>query len=266
MFRKIFICFCFLCVFIVAYVFINSFIDNNYDSNQNNNIEKLQDLNYSFYNAIKLKNYSKSKTIFEEILQIYLKTELKDLTTTEGIEAITSSLKDTKQLLNNTEPNHNEILYNVSQLHLAIDALSHKEQPLWHRYFTVIEQDIIEIRKVINNQNNKEIEKNIRIFQEHYNLIKPAILVSEQPYLVENIDSLITALIKQNISQNKEMILNQLQSNFHQIFYGSESDTMGSIAIKTFVWKASLVVGLIIFLVLSYVIWRKFRASLFNKK
>ncbi|MGD9678617.1 MAG: sporulation protein YpjB [Vulcanibacillus sp.] len=234
-------------------------MNTNYDGKQNDNLEKLQNLNYSFYQSVKIKDYSRSKNILEEITQVYLNTQLNSITTVEGIEAITSSIKGTKQLLSNKESNHNDIIYSVTQLHLAIDTLTHKEQPLWHRYYSVVEQDITEIRKTINDSDNNRTEEYIRTFQDHFNLIKPAILVSEQAYLVENIDSLITALIKQNISPNKDMILNQLQSSIHQIFYGSEYDTMGGITIKSFLWKASLLVGLIIFLVLSYVIWRKIK-------
>ncbi len=266
MFKKIIISISLLSIFFISYLIINSYNNNNYGNNMENNFEDLQELNYLFYHSIKIKDYTKSQLITEKISTIFVKEKDENIFEDRDIQIINSSLTNMNQVLTDNETNQSEILYYASQLYLAIDALSHREQPLWNRYYSIINQDIEEIKEAMNTGNNKSIDKTIQNLQKHYNLIKPAILISQQSYLVENIDSLINALVKQNLLQNKEMILNQLDASIHQVFYGDEFDTMGSITIKTFIWKASFGIGLIIFVVLSYVIWRKSKPSLFLKK
>lgn len=228
-----------------------------------NNLIELQELSKTLYQTVKIKDYEKAKLLIEEISNIFPSYKYDDITTVEGIEAITSTIIHTKRNLVDLKPNYKNLLFHSTQLYLAFDALNHSGQPLWHRYNTVIQQDLETMKSSIQNEDKNIYRLSLQNFQLHYMLIKPAIYVSDQPQTIEKIDSLITALINQNANQNKEIILNQLKISIHQLFYGNDEETFGIIDKESVIWETSLGMGLIIFLVLSYVIWRKFKGAYF---
>lgn len=258
MFKKI------VFILLSIFLFISFYIPIINANSLNKNLETLQDLSQSLYENVKIKDYEKAKLTIEEISELLPSVRFDKLTTVEGIEAISSTIIQIKRNLASLTPKYKPVLHYTTQLHLAIDALSHKEQPLWHRYYSVLHQDIEKIKKTIKDRDLNQNQVAIQHFQFHYQLIKPAILVTKQPYSVEKIDSLITALVSQTVEQNKEIILHQLEISIHQLFYGDDQETWGKVMKETIIWKTSIGMGLIIFIVLTYVIWRKFKGSYFS--
>lgn len=228
---------------------------------QEENSIRLEDATKSLYKSVKVKDYENSKLLIEEISQIITTVDYKDLTTVEGMEAITSTVVRTKQSLAALEPNYDSILHYTTQLYLAVDALGHKEQPLWHRYYPLLQQDIDSISKAMEENKSNELQVAIQNFQLHYNLLKPAIYVSKSPYLLEQIDSLIKALVNQAEDQDNELIINNLNESIHQLFFGADSETFSKVLAESVIWKTSIIIVLIITLSLSYVIWRKFKGT-----
>ncbi len=221
---------------------------------------ELQELSERLYKSAKIKDYEKAKMTIEEISVLIPSITYEGLTTVEGMEAISSTIIHTKRSLAALEPQYKSVLFYTTQLHLVIDALGHPEQPLWHRYYSLINKDFEKIKSSIKYGEN-EMKEALQSFQLHYMLIKPALLVSKPAFAIEKIDSLITALISQSISQNKEVILDELQKSIIELFYEGNQETLGGVLKETTIWKTSLGMGFIIFLVLSYVIWRKFKGS-----
>lgn len=232
----------------------------------NDKVEQLEDLSKLLYENAKLKEYAKAKQIIEEISLLLPSIDFTSLTSVEGMEAITSTVINTKKSLAAIKPNHDTIIQNSTQLYLAVDALIHKEQPLWHRYYFVLSQDIDKINKSLDEGNLTKSQLEIQNFQLHYMIIKPAIYVTKQPYLIEKIDSLIIALNNQTVNQNKKNILQELNITVHELFYGQEQATWNSGINDKILWETSFGMGLIIFVVLSYVIWRKSHSTNYKDK
>lgn len=222
---------------------------------------KLEEATKSLYKSVKIKDYENSKLLIEEISRIITTIEYKGLTTVEGMEAITSTVIKTKQSLAALEPNYDSILHYTTQLYLAVDALGHKGQPLWLRYYPLIQQDLESISKTLDENKTNDLQIALQNFQLHYNLLKPAIYVSKSPYIIEQIDSLIKALVSQAEGQDNELIIDNLNESIHQLFFGADSETFSKVLAESIIWKTSIIIVLIITLSLSYVIWRKFKGT-----
>lgn len=248
---------CLLLIVTIAYIYLNNVPSN---ANQQSDIKTLEELSMSLYESVQVKDYENAKLIIEEIADIFPNIDYKGLTNVEGIEALSKSIINTKKVLASLEPKYSTILNNVTQLRLAVDALSHKEQPLWKRYYSVIYQDIEQIRRAYQKQDENQLQESIKGFELHYKLIKPALLVSEKKYIVEKIDSLIVALISHVGKENYEKLINELQSSFQQLFYGTDIDVIGGITYKSILGQVSIGVILIILLTLSYVVLKKYNA------
>ncbi len=231
-------------------------------SQSTGNLETLQNLTQKLYKSISEKDYEKSKLMIEEISLIIPQVAYDDLTSIEGIEVISFTVIQTKRSLAALEPKY-ELIYNyTNQLYLAIDALGHQGQPLWHRYHSIIGQDIGHIRDSLDSKEANSIQSAMQNFNFHYQLIKPAATVDYKHSDIEKIDSLIKALLNQTDIQHKEQIINQLDKDMQQLFFGSDKETLGNDVITpSIMLKASLGMGLIIFIALSYVTWRKFRGD-----
>lgn len=252
MLKRIVILFISLIMFFSVAVLVRALEENTY---------KLENATKSLYQSVKIKDYENSKQLIEDISELITTIDYKNLTTVEGMEAITSTVVRTKQSLAALEPNYDSILHYTTQLYLAVDALGHKEQPIWLRYYPLLQQDLESITTTIDNNNQNEMRVAIQNFQLHYSLLKPAIYVSKSPYLLEQIDSLIKALVNQKEGQDNELIIDNLNESIHQLFFGADHETFSKILSESIIWKASIVMGLIIIFSLSYVIWRKFKGT-----
>lgn len=243
---------------------ISSLYIHVYASNLDEKINALERLAQTLYKEVKLKDYEKSKLTIEEISKLVPSIQYKGKTTVEGIEAISATVISTKRNLAAIKPNHQSIIISTTQLYLAIDALSHQAQPLWLRYYNVVEEDLVKIKKGILDNSSTQTDLGIQDLQFHYQLIRPAVQVSRQPFQVEKFDSLITALKSQTVNQNKSIILKQLDEYVHQLFHGNDQGTIGNIMGERILLRTSVGMGIIIFLALSYVIWRKFKGGYFS--
>lgn len=255
MLKKIIICL--LVLLIIGYIYLNNLPSN---ANQQSELDALEELSISLYDSVQLKDYENAKLLVEEIADIFTSIDYHGLTDIEGIEALSQSIINSKKSLASLEPNYSSILNNITQLRLAIDALTHKEQPLWNRYYTVIQKDIEEISKAYRSEDKKQLQESIKGFDLHYNLIKSALLVSEKKLLVEKIDSIVAALYTQTDSKNYGELISKLDSSFQQLFYGTEIKVIGGISHKSLITQVSFGISLIIILALSYSVLKKFRA------
>ncbi|GBF11715.1 sporulation protein YpjB [Tepidibacillus sp. HK-1] len=222
-------------------------------------LQELQRLSQIFYEKVKIKEYAAAKGELVKLSLLFPTISYKGLTTTEGIEAISAVIIHSKKELAAISPNEKSILYSATQLYLAIDALTHPLQPYWHRYYSVINKDLNTIEQKIKSKDAKQIEVAYTHFQNDYLLIRPAIIVVKPPYVVERTDSLIKALVSQQVDQNKEILLNQLRTNINQLFYGDGKETWVNYMGENTIWRTSVGMGITIFIALSYVIWRKFK-------
>lgn len=246
---------------VLSLIIMLFFVINSPYSALGENSSTLEESTKSLYNSVKIKDYENSRRLIEEISEIITTVDYKDLTTVEGMEAITSTVIRTKQSLSALEPNYDLLLHYTTQLYLAVDALGHKEQPLWHRYYNLIKQDLESINEAMNVNKSNELQVAIQNFQLHYNLLKPAIYVSKSPYLLEQIDSLIKALVNQAEGQDNKLIMDNLNESIHQLFFGVDSETFSKVIAENIIWKSSIIIILIITLSLSYVVWRKFKGT-----
>ncbi|TCS84154.1 sporulation protein YpjB [Tepidibacillus fermentans] len=250
---------------IITFLFFFFFLtDTKANYLENPSLASIQQLIQKLVESVQIKDYELAKQSIEQLSTQLSAIPYKGMTTIEGMEAITSTAIQVKRNLAALSPDDDQIAYSTTQLQLAIDALNHKEQPLWHRYYLTLRTDLNEIEKAINSNQKEKYEMSVQKYQKHYQMIKPAIQVSKPAYVVEKIDSLHTALASQKIDQNKAIILTQLKEALHELFYGEEKDVIGKIVEEKTLWNTTLGMGFVIFIVLSYVIWKKFKGAKIN--
>jgi len=207
----------------------------------------IQELTNKLYQEVKVDNFQEAKSTIQSISKEITNVRYGDQITVEGMDALADTIIETKRNLAAIKPNSDNILYSTIRLYLAVDSLTHQKQPLWLGYYNLLIKDI-------KNQS-------ILDYKNHYDLIKPAMLVSNKSYFIEKIDSIIVALVNNQVDDNKDVLLLQLKDTTREAFHGSEQETWSKVMKESTIYESSLGMGLIIFLVLTYVSWRKFRGA-----
>jgi len=248
---------------ILTFILIISFNTTitNANVSKSPSVISIQKLTQNLVAFVEKKDYENAKLIANQLSDQLPDVSFKGFTSVEGIDAIASTLIQVKRNLAAISPNENQISFSTIQLQLAIDALVHKEQPLWERYYSILRMDINDIDKVLKSNQVDQIDTSIQKYHNDYLLIRPAIQVSKPAYVVEKMDSLYTALTSQSIEQNKETIINQFKEALDDLFYGNIKDVIGKVVEERTLWNTTLGMGLLIFVALSYVLWKKFRGT-----
>lgn len=180
--------------------------------------------------------------------------------TVPAIHTLSAMIMDVERNLNRIRPNPSKIKQSALRMQIAFDAVSHSYQPLWHQYYSQLKQDSDLLLEAVRTRNEMEYEKKLIPFYDHYQLIRPALIVSKSEMTVEKLDSLMTFIRKTKDWTDRERGIRQWESLIHPLFYGTEKDVMAAV----YKWN-EVVIKQMIFLVLGvitggliYVGWRKY--------
>jgi sporulation protein YpjB len=179
----------------------------------------------------------------------------------EAIHALAEVIMDMEGALNRIQPNSREIGKAATRLQLAFDALTHPNQPMWQQYYQPLKKDLDVIDEAIRLKDRHAMQEGIAQFYEHYQIIRPALVVAKTSYTVNKVDSLVTFLRKQTDFAKLKIGVTQLKSLLNPLFFGSERDVMATVYdwnegafFKVILWVSGLIAG-----VLGFVSWRKYR-------
>lgn len=181
----------------------------------------------------------------------------------EGIHALSEVIMDMERNLNRISPDEAKLRVAATRLRIAFDAVSHPHQPLWQQYYSVMKKHLMLIREAIKQQNQASIQEAIGQFYDDYQMIRPALVVSKSPSVVEKVDSLITFIRKQKDPEQLEAGVIQLERMLQALFFGSEKEVLAvfspleGVSLQTLtMWVSGFIA-----MVLGYVSWKKYRAS-----
>lgn len=192
-------------------------------------------------------------TMKEHVLAI----QFKGLVSTEGVEALLESLIQAQQSLNAISISKQDITKTAVKMRLAVDALTHPNQPMWLQYYKVLKEDGQAWQKAVAANDQALIDVALKRLIFHYEIIRPALFISRQPSEVNKMDSYLKYLLTDphaDDGQQLEMLLNEL-------FQRSAPTTYVELASPqehSVLWTS--LIGGIIIAVLGYVAWRKYEA------
>lgn len=149
----------------------------------------------------------------------------------------------------------------VLRLRLALDAVSHKKQPLWLNYYSVIDSDLKESIVLLEEGQRDQFYQSINQLLYDYEFIRPAIFVSHSNSLVQQLDSQIQFFSKESnqLWENKEQtaaVLEQFDSQLKQAFFKETDKT----SIQSLLYLL-LGIGGMICSALCYVAYRKYKGE-----
>ncbi|MBH8582330.1 MULTISPECIES: sporulation protein YpjB [Thermoactinomyces] len=212
--------------------------------------------------SIEEKDYLSAREKLTALSQKFSKSNWVDKQlTVPAIHMLSGVIMDVERNLNQIRPNHAEIHRSALRMQMAFDAVSHPHQPMWHQYYGEFKRDIGQIKNEIKAKNEKGYKQQIDQFYEHYQLIRPAVMISKSETTVQKLDSLMTWIRKTNDWAERQRGIRQWERLLDPLFFGSEKDVLSMVSpwdekevlLKIGGWISGLIAG-----VLAYVSWRRY--------
>lgn len=183
----------------------------------------------------------------------------------EQAQILIDAIIQAKESLNAVKLDPDQAHKKVLRMRLALDAVSHKKQPLWLNYYPTIENTMDELMYAVKEKNRDAFYYHLNSLAEEYEFVRPSLVISHQLGITEKLDSQIKYIMsqRQNVWDNQERALNLLESldkDWKVAFFQKNEQSS-----QSFIFLM-VGVGTLICSVLSYVAWRKYKGEKEIKK
>ncbi len=188
------------------------------------------------------------------------------VTTAEGMNALSALVVEARGVYTQVKLSPEQALIVSAKLRLAADALIHSESPMWLDYRKTFRADAEKLRAALKAKQAAEATAQLQVFNQHYQIIRPAVLITSAPSLVEKLDSwfiFMHGLLSQPNVDYKKANVGAMHTDelIAELFGGAEREAIVPPAAdqSTILWAT--VLSAIIITVLAYVGWRKYNVT-----
>ncbi|SDY98085.1 sporulation protein YpjB [Thermoactinomyces sp. DSM 45892] len=179
------------------------------------------------------------------------------------ISALSNTILEMDEQLNQALIDPEGLAARARKLVYSFDVLVHTNQPLWHNAEPELQRSVGGMKQSNQEQKHEDLREAVRQFQKSFDLVRPAILISKSPSILQRVDSMLAFLEKnRNFSEN-ETIIQLLEQLIPNIFHGSDQDVMRLLKPTVQMPMPMVIIWLIstILIVLSYFLWKKYEGT-----
>ncbi|MFC4599050.1 sporulation protein YpjB [Cohnella hongkongensis] len=208
-----------------------------------------------------------------EIEQQLRSLPMKAIATAEGIRALAHDVAELKRTLAAVRPDEAKWRNGAASLRLAADELAHPDRPLWHRYDTVVQEDINKLAASLGDDAGRlgrlepAVHQAFGQLSEHYGLVRTAALLRADPWVIERIDTVLryAGRIYEAQSPKPELVqgtLAPIREAFGELFpdRGAASETVvPPLGAAPPSWGWSAMMGTFIVTILTWAGWRRYK-------
>ncbi|WP_391571900.1 sporulation protein YpjB [Cohnella sp.] len=197
---------------------------------------------------------------------------MKEIASAEGVRALAHDVAEMKRVAVAVMPDEAKWKRGAASLRLAADALAHPDKPIWHRYRSVLQEDIGKLAAELDKTAGKQpaaaaVHIAYEQLAQHYSLIRTAALLRAEPSKIERADAVLryASRIYEADSPKPELVagtLPPIREAFRELFPqgGAASETivppLGAVPPS---WGWSAMMGTFIVTILTWAGWRKYK-------
>ena len=215
-----------------------------------------------FYEMVEKNKPEQAKAELNVLNRLVPKQNFDGITTVEGMEALTKAINEANRALNSVSYDSRKAMLTAAKVRLAVDALNRERRPMWMEFEHTFRNEVNQLEQALTAKDEEAFRKTLGETTAHYDMIRPALVISGKIVDTEAIDSLIT-VIGQAAGETIDYVkMPQLIEHYsvliNQLFKSDTSTiVLPADGGQEFFW--TLVIGAIVITVLSYVAWRRFQ-------
>lgn len=234
----------------------------------NDSVGSMMKLSEEFYTLTKEEKWLEARNTLWKLTSTFSQHNWEDMNVSvEGIHALSDALIQAKHALSKAELDPHEVRMHGIRVRLGVDALQNREQPLWHRYYNVLKQDIAQLKNSVPTGDKAEVQQAIDRLYAHYMLIQPALYVTRSPEVAEQVNALFVFMNKQihDVTINRPQLqeaVRQWEQMLSPLFYGTDEEVLAVGHLPEYpIFLTTWLLAVLIGAVLTYVVWRKAQAE-----
>lgn len=221
------------------------------------------------YASVQEKDLEQTRIHLAQLSVIATKLSYDGIATVDGIEAVAWSIAEAAHSLNAVQPDHAAATTAIVRARLAVDALSHRGQPMWLEFSRPVMDDLERMSAAAAARNDPAASEALALLRGHVSVVRPAVVVSKQSSEAVKLDSVVAFLDSGVRSADWSGIVAALpgmKEAVADVFRMDSSDrpTVSPLMPTAepphpVVWSVGL--GSFIVAVLAYVAWRRYDAE-----
>jgi len=230
---------------------------------QDGKLRAMNDAAGEVYKLTKEGKYKEARDQLQQFTNLMTKVSYQGVTTADGLSELTSLVVEARGVFTQVKFSPEQGLLAAAKLRLAADALTNRESPMWLEYRKVFRADAERLGLALKDKDIAQATAELQVFQQHYRLIRPAVMISTSAALVEKLDSwfiFMHGLLTQPRVDFKKANAGIMHTDelIAELFGGTEREAIvpPSPDSSTIAWAS--VLSAIIIAVLAYVGWRKY--------
>jgi len=118
---------------------------------------------------------------------------MRQIASAEGVEALARSVSRMKRAAASIQGPARDWQTPAAEIRLDADALAHPDKAMWHMYRDIVMEDIGRIAQALEGGSGRPdaARAGLKSLEEHYGLIRTAILLHADPFVIERTDSVL---------------------------------------------------------------------------
>lgn len=236
------------------------------ESNENaQKIKQLDELSQQLYKATTSKEYMQARKLLDQMSAIVLKLDDAPFKSVEGMEAYINAIVKARRLFNALNFNGEEAVLATARLRFASDALVHPNKPLWLNYYSVMKEDLDNLRDAREREDYQAALVFQRNLSTHFSIIQPAVMITRGAPAVEKVNSILVFIGQQMKSEST--FRSNLNSGLENLYYAieelflKEKNTLGPMGGMMVPISVTVGIAAVIVTVLTFVAWKKFHGG-----
>ena len=219
----------------------------------------------ALYRYVEQGNLPAANESIRRIEVLFAASSFQGLTSIEGIHAMAEAIVEMKETTARASLDPKQWMISASKLRLAADSLTHPQDGIWLQYYKVVREDLQLMEQSAAQKNLEGIRSSYSSLQQHFEIIRPAVIVQREPEEVHMLESWIsyaggvvargdTAEVRAIISRGEEMI---------NILFGKKKDepALAPLGEVRGPWMWQLLFAAFILAALTFAGYRKYRAN-----
>ncbi|WP_145035560.1 sporulation protein YpjB [Paenibacillus sp. Y412MC10] len=213
------------------------------------------------------------QAVLEDIRRVsglFEASSFQGLTGVEGIHALAESILEMKEATARATQEPQHWMVSAGKLRMAADSLIHARDALWLQYYKVIREDLRVMGQYAQQQDQAGMRRAYDSLSEHYELIRPSVVIQRKPEDVNMMESWISyagGLVASGDAAQVEKVVPQGEEMMNMLF-GKKKDepALAPLGEVKEPWTWQLVIAAFILAALTFAGYRKYRGQLYSAK